>query len=583
MLGHTPFISFDFDDDETIRQKAENNVITGGPNSGFEIEDERFFTDPELANTFPELKEDIDLIVSTESYIDRLVDFDRRLKATGGISRSMSHELFELVPDLQSYSSPSHFTEDVSGVRWVASCEQLSVQIWVIIAAAAAFVIALIYKFLRWIFGGSSNNSTSGSNDIKTAQEGIREAGKKVRKQEEIMEHVSEIVSKTNSQTVELDIPSIVNKDEIERSHIPEEIKERILSQHQDIGTSTSAIVPEPKRQTFRLKELLISLEGGKQAYDYLVNPNRYARVVYDLRTSALDLIMDSISGFRLYAGLVSKQADLLKEMLDELDGELDPKSENDMRRFDSALRTLEVTDQQFATIRVGRSTFDNMGGWATTLTTSIVETAHQSEKFSDIDMLIARHAKASKLLAKADFSSLVLFFDTLKDALPVLDRVKQMGEYQEGKSRVMEVSRSGQERAAAVMRVQRSIAANISALMRVYSEVSRVIVEVNLHGFKVVDTLRKHSAEIIAAYRRFGSIPPPSLVELNRELEGSTESYRENIIGRNMVPVFSSKPVMRIWSGDKGDDDDPDAEFSDPEDIRKMMEAINRSAGKKD
>lgn len=549
-------INFDNWDTPDIRDKAARNVAEGGPNSGFEIDEVRFFKDPELTGQFPEMKDDIDLIISTESYIGRLVDFNSRLQAANGMSRGMAYELNELIPDLQSFN-PSNYTEDISGVGWQASCEQISAQIWVVIAAAAAFVVALIYKFLRWIFGrGNKGSGGSGSGNLKDVKKGIQESEKKAQKQERIVGDVSKILDRAGNKTIDVKIPQVVSKPEIQNARIPEPVKERILSQHDDLTSHINSDIKESKIQQFSLKELLVSLEGGRVVNDYLTNPNRYARVIYARKSEALDLVLASIHGFRTYARLIIGQVDLLKEMLDELEGEMEPRGAVQSVRFDSALQSLDVVVAQTKSIRIGNQTFDSMMHWGAGLSNSITQAAMDQPKFEDLEELLVGHERASRRLASAEFSSMLVFIEALEAAKPVLERIEKMANYQKTKMHNLEVDKRGQDRAATIMRVQKVLANNLSGLMRVYSEVSRVIVEVNLHGYKVVDTLRKHSAEIIAVYNRFKEPVPPTLEEIHEALVEKTGDYKENIINDNMMPAsITLNPKISI--GDDDDDDD--------------------------
>lgn len=554
-MDHGSLINFDNWDTPDIVAKAINNLANGGPNSGFEIDEVRFFKDPELTGQFPEMKEDIDLIISTESYIGRLVDFNNRLHAANGMSRGMAYELSELIPDLQSFN-PSSFTEDVSGVGWQASCEQISAQIWVVIAAAAAFVVALIYKFLRWIFGRKDKGAGSSGN-LKDVKKGIQESEKKARKQERIVGDVSKILDRAGNKTIDVKIPQVVSKPEIQTARIPEQVKERILSQHDDLTSNISSDVKESKIQQFSLKELLVSLEGGRVVNDYLTNPNRYARVIYARKTEALDLVLASIQGFRTYARLIIGQVDLLKEMLDDLEGEMEPQGATQSVRFDSALQSLDVVVAQTKSIRIGNQTFDTMLHWGAGLANSITQSAMDQPKFEDLEDLLVGHERASRRLASAEFSSMLVFIEALEAAKPVLERIEKMANYQKTKVHNLEVDKRGQDRASTIMRVQKVLANNLSGLMRVYSEVSRVIVEVNLHGYKVVDTLRKHSAEIIAVYNRFKEPVPPTLEEIHEALVEKTGDYKENIINDNMMPAnISLNPKISLGSADDDDDD---------------------------
>lgn len=151
-------IEFDPEDSDTIRERAAYNAATGGPNSGFEIQGLELFDEETLANTFPELKEDIDLVVSTESYVRQLSELHYQIQTEGGMSRGLAMELHRLVPDTQSFNLQG-FTEDSTQVNYDVSLEAISATIMSLIAAAVVILIGLIWKFISWLFrrGGSTS------------------------------------------------------------------------------------------------------------------------------------------------------------------------------------------------------------------------------------------------------------------------------------------------------------------------------------------------------------------------------------------------------------------------------------------
>lgn len=191
-------IDFNFDDPPEVRRQAQINAEEGGPNSGFELQNIDFFKDGTAANTFPEMKDDIDLIVSTEAYVQRLIDLHERVSSARGMSRSFAVEFNELIPDMQAFS-PNRFTEEITLTGWQPSLEALSAKIWALIIAGAVALIALIVKFFKWLFGGDSSSGGGGASaGVAEVRQEKAQAVESVRSKKDL----SSAFSKLNAATV---------------------------------------------------------------------------------------------------------------------------------------------------------------------------------------------------------------------------------------------------------------------------------------------------------------------------------------------------------------------------------------------
>lgn len=556
MTYNNSLIEFDkFNDNEDIRKQALQSAADGGPNSGFEIAGIDFFKNPALTNEFPEMKDDINLIISTEAYIHRLIDFDRRLRSYQGMSRGMAYELKELVPDLENFN-PKAYTEDVSGVNVQPTLEAISAKLWVLIAAAAAFVIGIIYKFVGWLFGDSSGGAGADAK-LEKAEEGIKQSDKMLEEQSRAAAVATRILRSQDGEHVELEIPSVVDHKAIENSNMPDALKREILEKTQNIVAVDPTTTPGKTLISIKLRDILADMEGGKEIYHYLRHPNKYARVIYGPRTETIQLIMASFDGFVEASSLIAGQLDMLTTALQHLEEDQLPKPGLPSHGLNSSLSLVEELKLTKNELKFGGRSYDSIMHWAMDLKQSIDEAATYEPNFNDLEELLSGYEVGLNRVKSASFRKVLTFIELLRNSQPVLQRLERMAKRMQAMRAVGDVSdRRVEEQGAQIMRVHKALTSNLVGLMRVYSEISRVYSEVTKHGAGIVDALRKNSGGILAFYRRFDEIPPPMLEELNEKLTAASEVFDENTIRPHMLPKEISISGVKVSFGLPGDEE---------------------------
>lgn len=533
--GDSIFTWDKFNDNEDIRKQAMQSASAGGPNSGFEIPDVDYFKQPELANEFPEMKDDINLIVSTEAYIHRLVDFHQRMLSAKGMSRGMAYELLELVPDMESYVKPNGFTEDITGVGFKPSLESISTQMWIVIAAAIAFLVGLIYKFISWMFGGDSSGG-GGTGDLSKAKEGIRESEKKLDEQDRIVDKTLRTIQEAKGKHIEMNIPGSVNKQEIENSRIPDVLKKEILDNTDELK---GGIDPVPSR-THHLKidlfEVLTKIEGGQDVYRYMRRPSKYARLVYGMGNEAIRLVMASFDGFAEASSIVSQQLSMLEDLLKNTDELGHGKDLHEEMAARGSFKTIEEVVLDKTTLKFDGFEFDSIAHWAQKLKDLISEYGSQEPNYNDLEELLVGYHRGLRRMKEVRFARLAILIDLLQSGEPTLKKLEQMAKQNASAGKILD-QKAAEHRAQSIMRIHRALSINYTGLMKIYSELSRVYSEVSKHGWEVVDTLRKNAAEIIHAYNRFGEMIPPAMEELGEELIEQTKEMETHTVRPHLLP----------------------------------------------
>jgi hypothetical protein len=581
MRGENLFTWDKFNDNEAIRSQAVQAAKEGGANSGFEMPDTDFFKQPELANQFPDMKDDIDLIISTESYIHRLVDFDNRMKKAKGMSRGMAHELLELIPSLESHVKPNGFTEDVSGVGYQPSLESISAQMWVVIAAAAAFLVAIIYKFTSWLFGNGGGSSSSGGGSLDKAEEGVKQSEKKVEQQEKVLDKTVRTVQAARGKDLEIKMPAAISHEQVRASNMPESLKEQIIKEIPDLLDSTK-IDPVPSKPHFlkiNLTQALSGYEGGQQVLDYMKKPSRYARVVFATqRGDAMSLITDSFNGFNAHSKVMLGELEALKEAFEfgkEASSAFSESSHSSQMaasmKEQAGLGSLyNLVGDKAGTFKVGSHSFQSTAEWAQKLKDAIHEEGTQTPNFNDLEELLSGYQIGVRRLKEVDWRGMIAFIEVLKRSQPILGQLEQKAkELQKKEKGTPGISNqmSDYERASSIanrtaakeiVSLQRMMAEDYAGLMRVYAEISRVYTEVTKNAAEVVNTLRKNAAGIVALYNKVGEMVPPSLEELADDLSELSTQARESTVNQHMLP-FVSVSHLKVSFGGSDDDDNED------------------------
>lgn len=586
MRGDSIFTWDKFNDNEEVRKQAMQSAAAGGPNSGFEIPDVDVFKQPELANEFPDMKDDIDLIVSTESYINRLVDFDRRMKKAKGMSRGMAYELLELIPSLESHVKPNHFTEDISGVGLQASLESISGQMWVVIAAAAAFLVAIIYKFTSWLFGSGGGSSGGSGGSLQDAEAGVRDSEKKVGEQEKVLDKTVRKVQDVKSQELTVRMPAQISHDQVRKSTLPESVQQQIIREIPDLLDNTT-IDPKLKQEHFlkvNLGEALLGLEGGAQVLEYMKKPSRYARVVFAIqRSKAMELITQSFDGFVTYSKIMMSELDALEEAFNfAKEGQSEfsdyhTKLTSHQKEESSLLSLASMSDERPAAFKFGTQVFSSAAEWAQTLRDQIHEAGSQEPNFNDLEELLVGYHTGVRRLKEVDWRGMITFIELLKKSQPIMAQLEQKAETMRKNAKDTEKFDSAEYRnhAQMVVRLQRSLTENYTGLMRVYAEISRVYTEVTKNAADVVNTLRKNAAGLVALYNKEGEMVPPALEELADELSELSKEASESVVNQHMLPHVSVTHLKVTFGGSDDDDDDAPSISMSAEEAAKSLRIV--------
>jgi hypothetical protein len=526
-------INFDqFGDTESIKNKALRNAAIGGANSGFEIEGANFFKDPQLANEFPEMKDDIDLIVSTEAFVQRLVDFRHRVIEQRGMSRGMAHELLELVPSLESHTSPMHFTEQISSINSTWSLEAIDVKLWALIAAAVAFVLTLIYKFINWLTGDSGGESSSPPTKAEAASK-LKEAERSMDQQSQAVTQAHQVLKDAKGKTMAMSIPAVTDHGAIGRSHLPQVLKDAITSNTKDIGSSVSSGGEEAKVEIgFNVYDILSSIEEGKTVYDYIVNPSQFARIIYGKRTIALDLVTGSFNAFHDVAPLVLSKIDLLDQMVKDLKEARDNKTDGNEQvalKFKADLDSISKSPLMGEKYKIGKTEVTSLPQWAAELRTTVMDSSNYRGKFTDLEEMMEAVMLGIRRLKDVQWASMATLFEVIaraKDSLVVAgQQVKQI----QGLSTNVQQNDAMETRSSNIMKMIREVQADVAALMSVYSTISKVYREVSVNGTKVLNVARHNAKAIVSFYQRFNLTPPGDLEMIVDEVEDMAKQMEEN------------------------------------------------------
>ncbi len=140
-------------------------------------------TEPGVA---PQLREDVDIIGVIETQLQDLDYLRNDITQTNGMSQAFALEAQRLIPGFGQDTPLKFYTDFPSATRLKPALEEISRTTWGLIAAAAAAVIASIWKIIRWIRGdkggGKGGGGGGGDDDIAGAS---KDAGKAIEKKQE--------------------------------------------------------------------------------------------------------------------------------------------------------------------------------------------------------------------------------------------------------------------------------------------------------------------------------------------------------------------------------------------------------------
>lgn len=526
MYAYGGSFSFDEVDTEAIKNKALMNAMKGGPNSGFEIEEMSFFKEAYKTNQFPELKEEVEIMISTEAYVNELINFRHRILSRKGMDRGMAHELKELIPTLESYSNVRHFTEELSGIGVEPSLEAISNKLWVIIGAVIGFIIGMIFKFYQWIKGGKKSKPT---------KQDVLEVKDIAKDQEKAVDTVATAVTESKKETVTVDIPKVIDQQEIQNSHLPETIKDDIIASTKPLGSSTDS--NETVTVQFNVFDVLTTFDEGKAVHDYIQRPNKYARLIYGRRTEGLETILEAFEKFPQLCKVVNDRLDQFSILSKHID---ETKGGHDYR--DASIARRNMTDIHDNTVRdlglKGRNrNIDTLPDYSYLILDTIENNQDDAPMFKNIEELLNAYQIGQKRLNAVDWTNIVSIFDTLENSQAVLERSKHIAD------RVLHWNRIDQaphydETADMLLKTSKDIQRDISALMKIYSVITLVYHEVSTHGAKITHVVKANAAGIMNFYRRFNQDIPPEIENLVEKIVVAEDTVKKKIIPAHFIQL---------------------------------------------
>lgn len=98
-------------------------------------------------------------ILTLESQLDKLLGLANKIEAANGMSKSFALEALEVLPTFADNLPAAFYTAEPSIAQHHAALEEISAGIWALIIAAGVALIAMVAKFVGWLFGSKDNSS----------------------------------------------------------------------------------------------------------------------------------------------------------------------------------------------------------------------------------------------------------------------------------------------------------------------------------------------------------------------------------------------------------------------------------------
>lgn len=108
-----------------------------------------------------------DKITALESRIECLFSLASTIESAGGMNKAFALEALDILPEFGNNLSIAYYTKDLTITQYHASLEELSGGVWALLIAAGAALIAMVYKFIDWLFPSKSSNTSTYTNLIK--------------------------------------------------------------------------------------------------------------------------------------------------------------------------------------------------------------------------------------------------------------------------------------------------------------------------------------------------------------------------------------------------------------------------------
>lgn len=492
---------------------------------------DEFFSNPKLAEEFPEAKEEMANLVSMESYVEKLVNFDQRMRSARGISRGMALELKELVPDLQSFN-PRAFTEEVSRIGLEPSLEAISGQLWAIIIAATAVIATMIYKFISWITGGSSSGGGGGGGggSISVAKEGLKETSQNVKAQSKIVGDVSHIVSSTHLNDVTVQVPAVQSHGAIDRSHIPEALKTELKKKTKDTGQANNSQTDETVSIDVKIQRELEEIENSGLSKSDFPSNDSFALLIFSKDPKQIAVVADSFKIFGSVADDVTTQISDLKKLLAHV---------NSSDEAASDWKSLgDIEDKHDTFYRRGHT----LGGdktssatnWSLTLTAATLSLSNIEipKRFDDAMAIFDRNYES---MAHADWEELTKIFQVLQDGEKAMESVKtHVVEF--SKKAGGDITTDSGLVGQTLMNKMRKIRNEINALMVVYSKLTKIYADCSVMGYKLMKAYAANIARLMAFFHKYNLPNGEELQQVHDSIEENLVNYRANPVHQRFL-----------------------------------------------
>lgn len=478
---------------------------------------EAFFSNPALAEGFPEAQEELAAVVSLESHIANLVNFEQRLRSTRGMSRGMAMELKELVPDLQSYS-PNNYTNDPSGIMYQVSLEDISVAVWAAIAAAVGIVLAMIYKFINWITGGSSSGGGGGGGGSSAITTGINENSANVKVQAKVIHTVHQGFNSAPKTVHVATIPLNQSHEAVKNSHMPPALKAEIIAKTKDTQGHVS-----PNQDTTQIEvEIMKELgEIQKKTFDGAgaINKNSLVNIFFNKDTQYLDAVVDSFDIFDKVAEEVIKKADLLKTAMEAGDD-----TEDDIQEaYDIATAKSNVFEGGRIKM-IGRDIADPRQ-WESAIYTTFTIGKEVAAPDNILEMLSLFDTGYEKV-ANVDWGKLQKLAEAITKAEKVLEQTqKELTE----KARSKVEAGKGSARSMFIRTVTGMLQNDLNSLMQVYSKLTAFYRELSIGGHDMLVHFKKALTQFVTFFHKYEQPVPAELTQQLENMEDHLKTWKDH------------------------------------------------------
>lgn len=516
---------FDFDqfkDDLDVRKKAYLAAAEGGPNSGFEIQDKDYFTDPAITGQFPELRDDVELLISVESYVAKLYEFKDRIAESKGFNRGMSYELMELIPSNENFTNPLRFTEEISRNGYEPSLEALSAKVWAMIAAATAFLLALIYKFIRWITGDKTEEA--GIKSVEEIGANIHRANDCIVKQEEVFEEIGGLIDSAEDwNTVPLEPTNYARKelelgghDQVMERHLKERASRASLDNKLNVDGSLFV-------QQATLSEVLLGLPEAKRLRKMIDSPSQITRVIFNGNKDVMEMVADCFVGMEAATLPVTLQVQRLEDICNDIAQATGDGADANWASINMKLKTLDNDVKNTPLFRGTKVKFKHPADMITTLNNLIDKGAKSTFAFDGIGDFVKKYQRTLFVFRQIDYGGLGPFILALPASSETMKRANKISTTFASAS-----SMDGPDNidTRLLTSVTTAVARNFSSMMRIYQVLMRIQHDVHKTGGGLIQILQDNAGRIRHQYKKHHAEPPAPIIAYANKLDFNSAKF---------------------------------------------------------